>query len=643
MGELGGVITETAKSLQFIPLSEIKRVKKSIHDPVSRAKILADIFRLNALYMIMNAGSGHIGSSFSAMDIVTWLWTEVLKNPNNVRAQESDIYFSSKGHDAPGLYAVMAGIGKLDFDLIHALRRMNGLPGHPDVATPGIAANTGALGMGISKAKGMALARRLENKKGTIYVLTGDGELQEGQFWESLQPTANAKLSEIVVIIDHNKIQSDTWVRETSDLGDLEYKLRAFSWEVARCNGNDVLEIKEKLEYFRSITDKPKMLIADTKKGAGVSFMEEVAEDGFYKFHSGAPSLGDYERATRELVEKINQRLGEVWVQPIQIETRSMPARTTPQNPERLVSAYSDELIALAKENKDILALDADLILDTGLIPFKKQFPDRFFECGIAEQDMVSTAGGMALAGKIPIVHSFACFLSTRPNEQIYNNITEKKKVIYVASLAGVLPAGPGHSHQSVRDISAVGGMPGLILIEPANEAETKMALRWAVNENTESTYLRLVSIPSEINYKLPHAHQLIRGQGVKIKDGNKALIISYGPSMLIQAVKAAEILDRKSISTAVINMPWLNCVDASWLEKEIQGFSLVMTLDDHYTNFGQGMLIAGELGKINFRGKIITHGIMYEIPASGQNTEVLKYHKLYAESLAAMVQEGIG
>ena len=133
--------------------------------------------------------------------------------------------------------------------------------------------------------------------------------------------------------------------------------------------------------------------------------------------------------------------------------------------------AYGEALLAAAEQEPRLVALDADLRLDTGLVEFRERFPDRFFECGIAEQDMVSQAGAMALAGLLPVCHSFACFLSTRPNEQIYNNATERSKVIYVGSLAGLVPGGPGHSHQSVRDISALGAMPGMALLEPFSRA----------------------------------------------------------------------------------------------------------------------------------------------------------------------------
>src|SRR5213595_1250583 len=141
---------------------------------------------------------------------------------------DGDRYFPSECHYAPGLYAVLTALGRLDFELIHQLRRLGGLPGHPDgAATPEVVTSTGSLGMGVSKARGFVLADRLAGQSGRVYVLTGDGELQEGQFWESLQQTANRGLREIIVIVDRNEVQSDTWVSKVSDLGDLEAKLRA--------------------------------------------------------------------------------------------------------------------------------------------------------------------------------------------------------------------------------------------------------------------------------------------------------------------------------------------------------------------------------------------------------------------------------
>jgi transketolase len=630
--------------LSYIPLSEIQRIRHDISDGIIRCRVLSDIFRINTLYMITNAGSGHIGSSFSFMDIITYLWEIEMVNPNSLDNVDGDLCFSSKGHDAPGMYSMLLGMEKLDFDLIHQLRKIDGLPGHPDVSTPYVVTNTGSLGMGISKAKGMVLANRLNNKKRRIFVITGDGELQEGQFWESLQPVANLKLSEIHVVIDHNKIQSDTWVKDVSDLGGLETKLKAFNWEVACCDGHDYKEITKIFKHFSKVGDRPKILIAETVKGKGVSFMETIHEkyDGFYQFHSGAPSIEDYMDALDEMLERVNAELQSLDIEKIILKKIELQKKQAPNNPDKLIVAYSEELVKLAGDNLDIVALDADLILDTGLIPFRENYPERFIECGIAEQDMVSTAGGMALQGKLPIVHSFACFLTTRPNEHIYNNATEKTKIIYVGSLAGVLPSGPGYSHQSVRDIPLMGSVPGMTLIQPSCEQEVKEAIRWAVKDNDESTYIRLVSIPCEIPFVLPADYILVKGQGNIVVEGKDGVIFAYGPVLLSEAYKATKILlERYQISFKVINLPWLNNLDSEWIKLQVKEYSKVFTLDDHYTDLGQGFLISSILSQIQIEKHIVVVNIgLEEIPVCGQNNEALNYHQLDAESIANRVMQ---
>jgi len=630
-------------SLFRVPIHEIERVRKSISDAFLRAEILADIFRINALYMIRYTGSGHPGSTFSCMDIATWLWTEEMTNPNEEGNNHSDIYFSSKGHDVPALYAILIGLGKLPYEMMQKLRRLGGLPGHPDRQTPYLVTNTGSLGMGISKARGMAKGKRLQGKTGRVYVLTGDGELQEGQIWESLQPTANGKFSEITVIVDHNKIQSDTHVKDTSDLGEIENKFKAFGWEVMRINGNDMREIKKAIEWAKSIKEKPQVIIADTLKGAGVSFMTRLADDGLYKFHSGAPSYEQFEAAVKEISDRINEKLrnaGEGELE-LEFESTEMPSSSIGQNLERLIPAYADELVKIAKENKKVVAMDADLVLDTGLIQFKKEIPERYIECGIAEQDMVSMAGGLAIQGLIPIVHSFECFLTTRANEHFYNNATEKTKIVYVGSLAGILPGMPGHSHQSVRGISILGSIPGLTLIQPSNEKESRMAIRWAIEENPQSTYIRFVSIQNECPFSFPKNYTLESGKGVFLREGKNVVIIGYGPVMMTEAMKAASILEEKGISASVINFPWLNRIDQAWLKKVVEGYKAIVTLDDHYVALGQGMQIRSALAPHINKQKILSLGIE-EIPVCGHNAEVLKYHKLDFESIVEEVKKNL-
>ena len=189
---MGDIQTDQGESLelQYVPATEFQRLLRATSDAVARTRAFAALGRINTLYMIAGAWSGHIGTSFSSLEIMSWLFLNELRDLDK-GPDACDLFFSSKGHDAPALYNVLIGLGLLPADKLHQLRRLHGLPGHPHVETPFIQANTGSLGMGISKAKGFVLANRLQGRTGEVYVLTGDGELQEGQFWESLGSAAN--------------------------------------------------------------------------------------------------------------------------------------------------------------------------------------------------------------------------------------------------------------------------------------------------------------------------------------------------------------------------------------------------------------------------------------------------------------------
>ncbi len=649
MGDQAGIAV--SGKMYYVPFVEFARIKALDIDLIQKAKIFASLCRINTLYMIACAGSGHIGSSFSSMDIMTWLQLNEIEGSveSNSSLGEENLFFSSKGHDAPGLYSLLIGLGKLDFNLLHQLRKMDGLPGHPDISIPNILTNTGSLGMGVSKAKGMIFSNRLSAKRGNIYVLTGDGELQEGQFWESLISAANQKMDELTVIVDHNKLQSDTLVSKVSDLGDLEAKFKAFGWHVARCDGNDMKEFSDELDRVKLLKGKPKAIIADTIKGKGVSFMEHTSIDSDvenYKFHSGAPSDEMYTRAAQELIDSTNSLLNQINTRGIELELVTRVGGPHQENVrvQKLIPAYSNALLKHARENKKIVALDADLILDTGLIPFQKEFPDRFVECGIAEQDMVSQAGGMALRGLLPIAHSFSCFLSSRPNEQIYNNATERKKVIYVGSLAGLLPAGPGHSHQAVRDVSSVGAIPNLVLVEPSCEKEVEKLLDWAIYKNHYSTYLRLVSIPWLVPYAFPFKHEHVLGEGIQLHPGSDAIIFAAGPIMLSTAFEAAQQLEKEvGIQIKVINFPWLNHINNQWLFTEIENCKNIFILENQYLKMGFADLLASSILEIKNTNQInfVKIGIS-DIPISGSVNEVLEFYKLNTNHIKSRMRKTI-
>jgi transketolase len=280
-------------------------------------------------------------------------------------------------------------------------------------------------------------------------------------------------------------------------------------------------------------------------------------------------------------------------------------------------------------------------------------YPDRFIENGIAEQDMVSMAGGLARMGLVPVVSTFASFLAARANEQIYNNAGEKTKVVYTCHFSGMIPAGPGKSHQSVRDISLFGALPNVTIIQPCNGEETKWATEYCVNDAEENCVIRLVIGPSPEKIKLPKDYKFKIGVGAELTEGNNAILFSYGPVMLHEALVAADYLKKIGFGLKVINMPWLNKIDNEWLKRIVQDQKKIFVLEDHSAIGGLGDRLLNtltEIGEIigpTSSGKdrtspgqakeFINFGLK-EYPECGTPLEVLEFHKLDGKSLAQRI-----
>ena len=615
--------------MELIPQSEFTRAGGNL-------ALLADMCRVNALVAVKRAGSGHLGSSFSAMDIVVHLFYAEL-NTADVGFDDPgrDVYFSSKGHDVPGLYAVLNALGVIPTARLLKLRRLGGLDGHPDVGVPGIEANSGSLGMGISKGRGIAWAKRFLGHGGRVVVLTGDGELQEGQNFEGLQAAAAHAQGNLWVIVDRNELQSDKPTTEILSLGDLEEKLRAFGWHVASCDGHDHEQLASVFADFRARDDVPKVLVANTIKGKGVSFMEHPQAlregGGTYRWHAGAPDDDSFTRAHAELVARIRTQLPDLRLEAAQAtekgsvgEPESGIATRAHVTDEYVAAAYGEALLELAESHPELVVLDADLASDCRIRPFELQHPERFHESGIAEQDMVSAAAGMARHGLLPVVNSFASFLASRANEQIYNQASEGSKVIYALHYAGLVPAGPGKSHQSIRDVSLLAALPNVAIVQPGNSAETKELLRWAVDDARENVAIRLAIGPSPRRLELPLPAP---GRGSVLHDGTDALLFAYGPVMLHEALTAAELLGGR---IQVLNMPWLNRVDGDWLKEVVEPFDAVFVLEDHAPVGALGDALRRELG-----GRALTVLGVEGWPACGTPAEALRFHRLDGASLA--------
>jgi transketolase len=653
--------------LTLVPRDAFERVRGAGADRDATLALLADMCRANALTAVKRAGSGHLGSSFSALDVVVHLLFEELNTAElGWEHPDRDVFFSSKGHDVPGLYAALHALGVIPTERLLRLRRLGGLDGHPDVGVPGIEANSGSLGMGISKGRGMAWAKRFLGRGGRVVVVVGDGELQEGQNFEALQAAAHQRVSRLWVIVDRNELQSDKPTEEILALGDLEAKLGAFGWQVASCDGHDHAALRAAFEGFAVDSEQPKILVAHTIKGRGVSFMEYpralVEGGGTYRWHAGAPGDEDFALAHAEIVARIEAQMEALGLEPVSLEKvpplDDRPAVSLQGEPESgtgaphahpqvtgeyVADAYGEALLELAERHDHLVVLDGDLASDCRVRGFEVAHPARFVENGIAEQDMVSMAGGLARQGLLPVVNSFASFLASRANEQIYNNASEGSKVIYACHYAGLIPAGPGKSHQSLRDISLLAALPNCAIVQPANGEETRALVRWAVEDATENVAIRLAIGPSPRRIELPPGWQLELGRGTVLREGSDALLVAYGPVMLHEALTAAERLRARGCRLQVVDLPWLNRVDPDWLAETVGPFEEIFVLEDHAPVGGLGDALLRALTRTSLleSRRVSVFGVE-GWPACGTPPEALRTHALDGASLADRIAAAV-
>ena len=255
--------------------------------------------RIDALRGIHAAGAGHPGGSLSVTDILVSLYFNVMNvDPDDPEMEGRDRLVLSKGHAAPALYATLAHRGYFDPEEMLTLRRMGSrLQGHPSMELlPGIEMSTGSLGQGFSAAVGMAIADKIDRRERMTYVITGDGELQEGIIWEAALSAAKYSLDNLVAVVDWNNLQIDGRVDTVKKVAPVDAKFAAFGWETFVCDGHDMQALLDTFEKAKSVSGKPVCIVAKTVKGKGVSFMEDQAG-----WHGKAPSDEQLEAALKEL------------------------------------------------------------------------------------------------------------------------------------------------------------------------------------------------------------------------------------------------------------------------------------------------------------------------------------------------------
>lgn len=264
---------------------------------VTKLKAKAKQLRIDSVKLVYQAGSGHPGGSLSAADIMAALFYHHMKyDPKRPDWQDRDRFILSKGHCTPLLYSTFADVGYFPKEELATYRRLGRLTGHPNPKLPGVEIATGSLGQGLSVGHGMALAGRLDKKDYYVYVLLGDGELNEGQVWEAAMSAAQYKSDHLIAIVDNNRVAQDNMTAALKNIEPVDKKFEAFGWHAIRIDGHNMAAIIDALAAAKNVKGKPIVIVADTIKGKGVSFMENQPS-----WHGKAPNEELFKKAIAEL------------------------------------------------------------------------------------------------------------------------------------------------------------------------------------------------------------------------------------------------------------------------------------------------------------------------------------------------------
>jgi len=598
----------------------------------------AKLVRKWCLVSTTEAGSGHPTSCLSAADIATVLFdrylTYDLDNPLNVY---NDRFVLSKGHAAPLLYTLFGMAGAYPLEELKTLRKFGSIfEGHPVPKYKYAEAATGSLGQGLSVGAGLALAAKREGYANKVYVLTGDGELAEGQIWEAANFSAHEKLDNLIVILDINRLGQSQETMFGHHIDEYARKFKGFDFEVITIDGHDYNEINDALETAQRSNGKPFAIVAKTFKGHGISFLEN--KDGW---HGKTLKKEELEKALKELAP-IDDILRFQVKKPRQIK---LPVNTTNVTSSEITfdekkehatrEVFGEVLSKLAQQNKEIYALDGDVMNSTFTETFKKDHPERFVECYIAEQNMVSVAAGLSRIGKIPFVATFAAFL-TRAADQIRMARISEANIKFVGSHVGVSIGEDGPSQMGLEDISLFGALPGSLVLQPCDAMSTaKLVPQLLLHQGI--AYMRTLRPKTPLLYK-NEDNFTIGGSMVLRQSEHDQLTVAATGITVFEALKAADQLQKEGINIRVVDCYSIHPVDAATLKKCLDETEqkVLVTVEDHFKHGGLGDFVASAVS--NVTGQVIRMAVK-KISESGTMSELLNDAGIDAANIVAKVK----
>ena len=605
------------------------------------AKIKEKARRLRILSMMSTtaAGSGHPTSCMSAADLVAGLFFYAMKfDPKDPNSSDSDRFVLSKGHAAPVLYAALAEAGVFPESRLLTLRQASSeLEGHPTPFIPGVDAATGSLGQGVSVGAGLAIGARVDKSPTRVYVLTGDGELAEGQIWEAAAFAGHYKLDNLTVVADINALgqAQPTMYEHQMDIYKKKFESEGFATEVI--DGHDVPAILAALDRAKSTKDRPQAIVARTIKGYGFS---EVA--GKQGWHGKPFSKDQLAAAIKELggAWDIPPDPGKSYARKSLPHRVDFPALAAPDydraKPLATREAYGNALKRIGAVNPRLVDLSGDVDNSTFSEIFAKAYPDRFFQAYIAEQNMVSVGVGLAARGFTAFVDTFSCFLSRAVDEARMAAIS-RSNLSLCGSHCGISIGEDGPSQMGLEDIAIFRAVNGSVVLYPSDAVSAERLTEYMARTDG-ITYLRTSRPKTPILYSKDEKFPVPGFKVLRQSGQDRVTVIGAGIT-LNEALKAADDLKARGTAVRVIDLYCVKPIVGEALAEQINATDgKLVVVEDHWAEGGVGEAVLSALARAGAAPRKYRHLAVTRMPHSGKEKELLEIFGISANHICEAV-----
>lgn len=606
--------------------------------------------RVASLKMTTQAGSGHPTSCFSAADIVAALFFYAMQyDPRNFHNPYNDRFILSKGHASPLLYAAWQQVGVISEQELMTYRHIDSvLEGHPTLRFEYTEAATGSLGMGLSIGAGMAKYSKMFQKPFKTFVVIGDSEASEGQIWEAVQLAAYYKLNNLIGIIDCNNLGQSTHPIFDHHVERYVHLFESFGWKSVAINGHDMQEIMGALDKARQSEDRPVMIVAKTVKGYGIEevenkmgahgkpFTKEELQKKLDELEKRFAKAASFDEATFDWHPTIPDKNEKEVIGCVGVEIKDPTYKKTEKIATR--KAYGKALASLGGSCKNIVSLDAEVKNSTFAEYFEEKFPERFVQCFIAEQNMVSMAVGMQRRGAVPFVSTFGAFFS-RATDQIRMAAIGNAALRLVGSHAGVSIGEDGPSQMALEDIAYMRTLPGSVVLYPCDAVSTHKLVGQLLEYNQGISYLRTTRMDTDVIYDFSEVFSIGGCKVLRSSAQDHVCIIAAGVTVF-EALKAYDVLRAKGISAAIIDLYSVKPLDSGTITRMAKNCKRVITVEDHYLEGGLGQAVAYELRNENIAIECLA---VKQLPRSGKPQELIKMVGIDSGAIVAAVERLVG